>query len=89
MSANVIPLRADQADNLVLVDADELARLRDMEATLARPMLELIRDIAHARNARAAAERDMAKVAEHERCGYKHIRVGAFAATRAALEEEK
>lgn len=90
MTADVIPLHADQApQGWELVDAGELARLRQIEADLSRPYIELARDLAHARRVREEAEHAMHKVAEHEHRGYQKIRVGAFTALRAVLNEER
>lgn len=66
-------------------EAAELDRLRALEADLHRPIVELARELVHLREVAAAAEQAAERVAEHERRGYDHIRIGAFAPLRAAL----
>jgi hypothetical protein len=91
VTSNVIQLRDEYRSGerqplAVLVDPAELERLQQVEADLSRPIVELARELAYLRTVAEAAAYDMRKVAEHERRGYDHIKVGAFKATREALE---
>lgn len=84
MSSNVIawpgsPTHREQ-------QADELERLRAIEDTLARPFVELAKELAYLRGVEAAATAAMAKVDEHRYKGFENIKVGAFARLGKALE---
>lgn len=66
-------------------DIVDLARLRTIERELSRPVLDLLTELAYLRIVAREAQDAVAKVDEHERCGYQHIRIGAFAKLRESL----
>lgn len=88
MNARVITFADRRAAELQReADAAELERLRAMERDLSRPVVELFHEKARLLQIKEAAIAAVAKVEQHERRGYDRIRIGAFAALRAALED--
>jgi hypothetical protein len=66
-------------------DLVDLARLRGIERELTRPVLDVMLELAYLRIVAREAQAAVEKVDEHERKGYAHIKVGAFARLRDAL----
>ena len=68
-------------------DVGDLARLRQLEVDLGRPVIHLLAELAHQRQVEAEARDAMRKVEEHERTGWQRITLGAFNRLRAKLAE--
>jgi hypothetical protein len=89
MSASITSMGSRRAERQQReADEAELEQLRrwyrDLEET---PAMELVRQLDQLRRIERAAGQAMAKVAEHERRGWRHIAVGAFAELRDELED--